>query len=109
MNDCQVEGCTNKASRPAHFLYDEGLVHAYERRLPIEAECYCDFYLPGGKGVYIEFRGRESDPKYRDRKAAKQAIYAKHRFQLIELGDAEIERLDEVLPRLLLAYGIKTV
>ncbi len=50
----------------------------------------------------------ESDPKYRDRKAVKQALYAKHGFQLIELGDAEIERLDDVLPRMLLRFGIES-
>jgi hypothetical protein len=91
-----------------NWLYMQGIVHAYERRLPIEEECYCDFYLPGGKGVYIEFWGRESDPKYRERKAAKQAIYAKHGLRLIELGDAEIERLDDVLPRMLLRFGIES-
>ncbi len=95
-----------------NWLYMQGIVHAYERRLPIEEECYCDFYLPGakmgGKGVYIEFWGLESDPKYRERKAAKQAIYAKHALRLIELGDAEIERLDDVLPRMLLRFGIES-
>ncbi len=92
-----------------NWLYMQGLVHAYERRLPIEEECYCDFYLPGGKGVYIEFWGRESDPKYRERKAVKQAIYAKYELRLIELGDAEIERLDDVLPRMLLRFEIESV
>ena len=33
-----------------------------------------------------------------DRQAVKRAIYAKHGLRLIELGDAEIERLDDVLP-----------
>lgn len=91
-----------------NWLYMQGIVHAYERRLPIEEECYCDFYLPGGKGVYIEYWGRESDAKYRDRKAVKQATYAKHGFRLIELGDAEIERLDDVLPKMLLRFGIES-
>lgn len=50
----------------------------------------------------------ESDPKYRDRMAVKQAIYAKHGLRLIELGDAEIERLDDVLPRMLLRFGIES-
>lgn len=92
-----------------NWLYMQGIVHAYERRLPIEEECYCDFYLPKGKGVYIEYWGLEADPKYRDRKAAKQAIYEKHGLRLIELGDAEIERLDDVLPRMLLKFGIESV
>lgn len=50
-----------------------------------------------------------SDPKYRERKAVKQAIYAKHGLRLIELGDSEIERLDDVLPRMLLRFGIESV
>lgn len=95
-----------------NWLYMQGLVHAYERRLPVEEECYCDFYLPsgsgGGKGVYIEFWGRESDPKYRERQAAKQAIYAKYGLRLIELGDSEIEKLDDVLPRMLIRFGIES-
>jgi hypothetical protein len=39
--------------------------------------------------------------------AEKQAIYAKYDLQLIELGDPEIERLDDVLPRMLLRVGIE--
>ena len=73
-----------------NWLYMQGIVHAYERRLPIEENCLCDFYLPGGKGVYIEFWGRESDPTYQKRKTAKQAIYAKHGLRLMELGDADV-------------------
>jgi len=92
-----------------NFLYVQGIVHAYERRLPIEEDCYCDFYIPKGKGgVYIEYWGLENDAKYRERKTAKQAIYAKYKMQLIELGDAEIERLDDVLPRMLLRFGIES-
>ncbi len=64
--------------------------------------------MPGGKGVYIEYWGRESDPKYRERMTVKQAIYAKYKLRLIELGDAEIERLDDVLPRMLLMFGIRS-
>ncbi|MEA2712011.1 MAG: hypothetical protein QOF78_4612 [Phycisphaerales bacterium] len=91
-----------------NWLYMQGIVHAYERRLPIEENCLCDFYLPAGKGVYIEYWGRDFDPKYRERKAVKQAIYAKYKLRLIELGDAEIERLDDVLPRMLLRFGIES-
>ena len=59
--------------------------------------------------MYIEFWGRESDPTYQKRKAVKQAIYAKYGLRLIELGAAEIERLDDVLPRMLLRFGIESV
>jgi hypothetical protein len=53
--------------------------------------------------------GHASDPKYREPKPAKQAIYAKHGLRRIELGDAEIERLDDVLPRVFLRLGIQSV
>jgi hypothetical protein len=35
-----------------NWLYMSEIVHAYERRLPIEEEVYCDFYLPVGKVYY---------------------------------------------------------
>jgi hypothetical protein len=59
------------------------------------------------------FGGLENDrrfgPTYRARKAEKQAVYAKHGLRLIELTDAEIEKLDDVLPRMLLRFGIESV
>ena len=88
-----------------NFLYTCGIVHAYERKLPVEEDVYCDFYLPGGK-VYIEYWGLENDPKYAARKKQKLEIYAKYNFNLIELGDNEVGNLDDHLPRLLLKFGI---
>ena len=91
-----------------NYLYNAaGLVHAYERKLPVEEDVYSDFYLPD-KRIYIEYWGLENDPKYVARKEKKQAIYHKYkdRFHLIELGDNEIANLDDHLPRLLLKFGI---
>ncbi|MDF2188393.1 hypothetical protein [Paraflavitalea sp. CAU 1676] len=87
-------------------LYDYGLVHAYEKKVPIEEELYTDFYLPNGK-VYIEFWGMESDPQYVERKKIKLEIYKKYDLKLIELDDSDIANLDDHLPRKLLKYGIK--
>ena len=39
-----------------NWLYMAGIVHAYERKLPIEEDVYSDFYIPAGK-VYIEYWG----------------------------------------------------
>ncbi|WP_305844840.1 glycerol kinase [Photobacterium leiognathi] len=89
-----------------NWLYMAGIVHAYERKLPIEEDLYCDFYLPTGK-VYIEFWGLEDDPKYADRKKVKQDLYAKYGFNLIELNDDDVQNLDDVLPRMLLKFDIK--
>jgi hypothetical protein len=87
-------------------LYDYGLVHAYEKKVPIEEELYTDFYLPKEK-VYIEFWGMENDPKYLERKKIKLEIYKKYDLKLIELDDNDISNLDDHLPRKLLKYGIK--
>jgi hypothetical protein len=88
-----------------NWLYMQGIVHAVERKLPIEEGMYCDFYLPKGK-VYIEFWGMEKDPKYLKRKADKKALYAKYKLNLVELNDTDIMNLDDILPRLLLRYSI---
>ncbi|BCN94273.1 hypothetical protein THMIRHAM_20580 [Thiomicrorhabdus immobilis] len=90
-----------------NFLYMMEIPHAYERRLPIEEEVYSDFYIPTGK-VYIEYWGYENEPRYLARKKAKQEIYAKYGFNLIELTEKEVQNLDDHLPRLLLDFGIQT-
>ena len=90
-----------------NWLYWSELVHAYERKLPVEEEVYSDFYLPTGK-VYIEYWGLEDDPNYLIRKKEKQDIYKKYDFHLIELSDREVQNLDDYLPRLLLAFGVRT-
>jgi len=89
-----------------NWLYMAEIVHAYERKLPVEEEVYCDFYIPTGK-VYIEYWGYENDPKYSARKQVKLEIYRKYGFNLIELNDEQVQNLDDVLPRLLLKFGVQ--
>ncbi len=89
-----------------NWLYMAEIVHAYERKLPIEEEMYCDIYIPTGK-VYIEFWGYENDAKYQARKQEKLAIYQKYNFNLIELTDKDVLNLDDILPRLLLKFGVQ--
>lgn len=89
-----------------NWLYMAEIVHAYERKLPIEENVYCDFYIPTGK-VYIEFWGYDNDPKYLARKEKKLAIYEKYGFRLIQLDDADVQNLDDILPRLLLKFGVQ--
>jgi hypothetical protein len=88
-----------------NWLYMSGIVHAYERELPIEEELYCDFYIPDGK-VYIEYWGLEGDPKYVARKRAKLELYQKYGFNLIELTDELVKNLDDYLPKLLLKFNV---
>lgn len=89
-----------------NWLYMGEIVHAYERRLPIEENVYCGFYIPTGK-VYIEYWEYSNDPKYLARKAKKIAIYKKHGLKLIQLNGSEVHNLDEILPRLLLKFGVQ--
>jgi len=89
-----------------NWLYMAEIVHAYERKLPIEEDVYCDFYIPTGK-VYIEYWGYENDKKYLARKEKKISIYKKYGFNLIELNDKEVQNLDDLLPKMLLKYGVQ--
>ena len=89
-----------------NWLYMAEIVHAYERKLPIEEDVYSDFYIPTGK-VYVEYWGYENDQKYLARKQKKIEIYKKYGFNLIELNDKEVQNLDDFLPRLLLKYGVQ--
>ncbi|NCU39971.1 hypothetical protein EOL99_03715 [Candidatus Falkowbacteria bacterium] len=88
-----------------NWLYMAEIVHAYERKLPIEEDVYSDFYIPTGK-VYLEYWGFEEDEKYLNRKKQKIEIYKKYGFNLIEICDKEVQNLDDHLPRLLLKFGI---
>ena len=85
------------------------VVHAYERKLPVEEHVISDFYIPAGEGhgpVYIEFWGLDGSPEYRARKEEKQSVYKEHGLNLINLGDKELANLDDHLPRLLREFGI---
>jgi hypothetical protein len=94
-----------------NWLYISGLVHSYEKKLPVDEDLVSDFYIPSGNGrpqsVYIEYWGLENDPAYQARMQKKMEIYKKYDFPLIELRDKDIENIDDVLPRKLLHYKIK--
>ncbi|MBP9779297.1 glycerol kinase [Candidatus Gracilibacteria bacterium] len=94
-----------------NLLYQYGIIHAYERKLPIEEDVYSDFYIPAGngrpQGVYIEYWGFENDEKYLERKRKKIEIYKENELALIELNEGDIQNLDDILPRKLLNFKIK--
>jgi hypothetical protein len=87
-----------------NFLYDAKIVHACERKLPVEEDIYCDFYIPTGK-VYIEFWGLDEE-KYLARKKKKLEIYSKYNLNLIELFEKDVSNLDDTLPGKLRGFGI---
>ena len=89
----------------SNWLFGECIAHAYEKRIPIEEDVYCDFYIPKGK-IYIEFWGYEDDKKYLARKQKKRELYKKYNLNLIEIDNSKINNIDDFLPRELLKFGI---
>ena len=89
----------------ANWLFVEGIAYAYEKRVPIEEDMYCDFYIPKGK-VYIEFWGLEYDEAYIKRKEQKIELYKKYNLNLIEIDNNTINNIDDYLPKELLKFGV---
>lgn len=85
-----------------NWLYNHLIVHAYERKVPIEEDMYCDFFIPQGK-CYIEYWGME-DEEYLKRKKKKRNLYLKYSLNLIELTEKDIENIDDVLPKKLMKF-----
>lgn len=88
------------------FFYENRIVHAYERLVPIEQTMYCDFYLPE-LNVYVEFWGMESNPKYKARKTKKLELYRQSDLRLIEIKDEHINNLEDYLIGQLVKFGHK--
>lgn len=89
-----------------NWLYMNGVVHAYDRQLPIESDVLGDFYLPSGK-VYLQYWGNDSGAMSEREQQAIRNVYEAHNFSLIEVFPDEIEKLDDVLPSKLKQFGIK--
>jgi hypothetical protein len=81
-----------------NWLYSKKIAHAYEQRLPVESEVYCDFYLPDQQ-AYIEYWGLEGDPEYERKKEHKLGIYREQGLALIELNENDISNLGDALRR----------
>lgn len=88
------------------LLYENRIVHAYERLVPIEQTMYCDFFLPQ-YNLYIEFWGLESNPKYKARKEKKLDMYRQNGLKLIEIKDEHINNLEDYLIGQLVKFGYK--
>jgi len=89
-----------------NWLYSAGLVHAVGRALAVDDTLRCDFYLPQGR-VYLEYWGFEKTPAYLKQKMAKKEAYQEHKLNVIELQAQDLDKLDQVLPKRLLQFGIQ--
>jgi len=80
-----------------NFLFRNGIIHAYEKRLPGDKCFYCDFYIPPRnkitQSIYIEYWGMENDETYLERKNTKLEIYKREQLQLIEITKNNLKNL----------------
>lgn len=93
-------------ARVCNWLYLAQLVHAYQRALPTEELVLADFYLPAGN-VYIDCWDDDVPAQSLTGKLHKRELYKEMGLRNIEINAADAERLDEVLGRGLLAFGIR--
>lgn len=89
-----------------NWLYLAQLAHAYRRALPTEELVLADFYLPAGN-VYIDCWDADVPALELKGKLHKRELYREMKLRHIEINAADAERLDEVLGRGLLAFGIR--
>ena len=92
--------------RVCNWLYLAQLAHAYRRALPTEEIVLADFYLPAGN-VYIDCWEADVPATELSAKLHKRDVYKELGLRSIEVNAADAEKLDEVLGRGLLAFGIR--
>lgn len=93
-------------TRICNWLYLAQLAHACQRALPTEELVYADFYVPEGN-VYIDCWEADVPAQELSGKLHKRELYKALGLRHIEINADEVERLDEVLGRGLLAFGIR--
>ena len=108
--DCRgIDGhelATPLQTRVCNWLYLAQLAHAYRRALPVEDLVYADFYLPAGT-IYIDCWEWDVPAHELSGKLHKREIYRDMNLRHLEINAGDEERLDEVLGRGLLAFGIR--
>ena len=92
--------------RVCDWLYLAQLAHAYQRALPVEEPVHADFYVPEGN-VYIDCWEAEVSAQALSAMLHKRELYRTLKLRHIEINAADVDRLDEVLGRGLLAFGIR--
>ena len=93
-------------TRVCNWLYLAQLAHAYQRALPVEELVCADFYVPDGN-VYIDCWEAEIPARELSGKLHKRELYRELDLRHIEINATDVERLDEILGRGLLSFGIR--
>jgi len=97
---------TQLQMRVCDWLYLAQQSHAYKRSLPVEEMVLADFYLPVGN-IYIDCWEADIPADQLSARLLKRELYKQYDLRHIEINAKDEERLDEVLGRGLLAFGIR--
>jgi hypothetical protein len=92
--------------RVCNWLYLAQLAHACHRALPTEELVYADFYVPVGN-VYIDCWEADISAMEISARLHKREIYRDMGLHSLEVNEADADRLDEILGRGLLSFGIR--
>ena len=92
--------------RVCDWLYLAQLSHAFQRALPVEELVSADFYLPMGN-VYIDCWEAQVPAGQLSSRLLKRELYKQYNLRHLEINAGDVERLDEVLGRGLLGFGIR--
>jgi len=106
---CGIDGHrlrTPLETRVCDWLYLAQLAHAHRRNLPVEEAIQADFYLPGGS-VYIDCWDEDVPASALSAMLRRRELYRELGLKHIEINARDGDRLDEVLGRGLLAFGIR--
>jgi hypothetical protein len=93
-------------ARVCDWLYLAQLAHACQRRLPVEEVVYADFYVPVGN-IYIDCWEADVPAGKLSAKLRKQELYRERSLRHLEINAGDADKLDEVLGRGLLSFGIR--
>lgn len=92
--------------RVCNWLYLAQLAHAYQRALPVEDHLTADFYLPAGS-VYIDCWQASIPADGIATRLRKREVYRELGLRHLDVNESDQDRLDEVLGRGLLGFGIR--
>ena len=93
-------------TRVCDWLYLAQLAHAFRRPLPTEELHYADFYIPVGS-IYIDCWEEDATAGELSARFRKRELYREMDLRHLEINTGDGDRLDEVLGRGLLAFGIR--
>ena len=89
-----------------NWLYLAQLVHAAQRTLPVEELIYADFYLPAGN-IFIDCWDADLPASQLSSRLRKRELYRELELRHLEVNAGDGDKLDEVLGRGLLGFGIR--